>query len=222
MPSLKFKLETPLVGSYNVSIRVKNALTTIGLQNDTIYFVENGIYKSVQLKRDNFTGNTLATYVEERMNSISIWANNYTVTYDNISNKFVVMSKNPFMFGSDNPDSLKNSCQNKIMGFYDNNNSIGHTLFVSDTVANLNPPTYIGVNILEAYATIPNRNNNVFSETCMRARLSGDYYIIELSDDMNINVPKPTRVLTVVFPDLDGGTFMYINTNDIELALNAI
>jgi hypothetical protein len=217
--TIKFKLESPITGNYKVQLDMENALMTIGPQNCKVYFVEDNVYKIATLKYGNFTGSELALYVQERMNLVSTWSNNYTITYDAISNKFTVTAINPFAFGSNNPDSLKDSCQNKTMGFYDNHESVVHVIYGSDIEASLTAPKQIGVNILEGYPVIPCRNNCIFSEHGLRANLIGGRYKILASDNMYIHIPYKTTELTFVFPCLDGGALLRINTNDITARL---
>lgn len=220
--TIVFKLEAPIAGKYQVTLDVESAIMTIGPHNNKVYFVENGIYKMATLKYGTFTGASLASYVQERMNAISTWPNNYTITYNAVANKFTVSAINPFAFGSNLPDSLKDACQVKTMGFYDNHESVVHILYVSDVEASLTAPTEIGFNIIEGYPVIPVRNNCIFSEIGLKATLIGGRYKILESDKAYIKIPYKTSKLTFVFPDLNGGILYRINTNDITARLTAV
>jgi hypothetical protein len=220
--TIKFRLESPITGNFRVILDMENALMTIGPQNNKIYFVENGIYKMATLAYGNYTGDGLAAYVQTKMNAISIWANNYTILYNSVSNKFTVQALNPFAFGSNLTNSLNDSCQVKTMGFYDNNDSTVHILYASDIEASLSAPEQIGVNILEGYPVIPARNNCIFAETGLRANLVGGRYVITKEDDFRIHIPQKTSQLTFVFPDINGGVFLRVNTNDITARLTAV
>lgn len=217
-----FKLETPIVGKYRIVLSIDNELETIGPQNDKMYFVENNVYKVASLVHGNYVdGNALAAHVQERMNVTSAGSNTYSVTYIGASNKFVVSAIFPFCFGSNDPNSLKDSCQNKTMGFYDNHNSMIHILYASDIEASLGSPSQIGVNILEAYAAVPVRNNSIFAELGLIANLDildNKYKIIE-SDQSSVHFPKKVNQLSFTFPCVDGGALLNINTNNLQVRL---
>jgi hypothetical protein len=220
--TIKFKLESPISGNYKVQLDMENALMTIGPQNYKVYFNENNVAKIAILKYGNFTGAGLAAYIQERMNLITDTVDNYDISYNAVSNMFIVNARSPFTWGSSDPASLVDSCQNKTLGFYDNTNSIVHIQYASDIAASLDAPLQIGVNILEGYPVIPCRNNCVFSEHGMRANLISGRYKILASDNMYIHIPKKVSELTFVFPFLDGGAFLRVNTNDIIARLTAV
>jgi len=221
-----FKLETPIVGKYKVTLQIANALETIGPQNDKVYFVENGIYKVAELTHGTYTGGTLASHVQGRMNALSTWPGNYYMEYNVGANKFVVTAVYPFAFGSNDPNSLIDACQNKTMGFYDNHNSVVHIIYASDIEASLPAPERIGVNILESFAIIPIRNNCIFAELGMIANLDQDplsltynHYVILDADNQIVKFPKKVTEMSFVFPCIDGGAFLNINTNDLQVRL---
>lgn len=219
-----FKLTTPISGKFKVSLELANALATIGPQNDKVYFVENGNYKIAELTHGTYTGETLASHVRSRMNSVSTWPSNYFVEYNDTSNKFVVNSTYPFAFGSSDPNSLIDSCQNKTLGFYDNNNSIVHIIYASDVEAQLTSPTQIGVKIIEGYPVIPVRNNSIFAEIGMLANLdtqTNNYKILQ-DDNQIIRIPKKVDSLSFAFTCIDGGALLEINTNDLQVRLQSV
>lgn len=219
-----FKLETLLSGRYQVELTMANSLEQIGPHNNKVYFVENGIYKVATLAESTYTGAQLAAHVQTQMNAISTWPSNYTFTYDVGTNKFYAVAQNPFAFGSSDSNSLKYACQNKVMGFYDNHNSIVHIAYVSDTEAQLTGLSQIGVNIVEGVPITPIRNNSVFAEVGMIATLdTGDNkYKVLVSEDQRMKIPEKTSQLSFAFLSLDGGAYLHINTNDLQVVLRSI
>ena len=216
-----FKLTTPIVGRFSVVLEIDNMLETIGSQNDKIYFYENGVYKIAILTHATYDGAALAAHVRSRMNTESMWPNNYYVEYNAGSNKFTVSSKYPFAFGSNNASSIIDSCQNKTLGFYDNELSLVHIYYASDRIARLGSPSQIGVNITESYSTAPKRNNNPFVEVGLIATLDtgDDKYKISESSNQIVRFKKKVNELTFTFPCLEGGALLDINTNNITVRL---
>jgi hypothetical protein len=223
--TLILELTTPLYGIFNVTaLYLKNSLYLIDNHNHTVYFNENGVYFASSIANGNYTGNDLATAVQTAMNN----AGNYTyiVGYNSTAKKYEVSCTNGvFSFGSNSTTSYKDSMQNKVLGFYDNNNSLVGNYYLSDNQANLDISSRIGVNILEAISLTPVRYNNPFTETALMATLNSakDAFVIASSENQKLNFPNRTSVLTVTFPSLDGGgQNLNINTNNFSITLTKV
>ena len=226
---ISFKLTYALFGQFQVEMQLKNNLETIGEWNNTIYWIEYDsvaniwIPLSYSIAAGTYTEIQLAYLVESGMNLISS-GNNYTMTYNAAPlNKYQITADQPFSFGALTESSLTNNVQQKVMGFYNNSNTVLQNTYLADREAQLANPTQIGVKIAEAFPSLSIQNNNPFAEIGLIATLTSDhYYKILLTENQIINIRQSTQVLTFTFPDLAGGVPLNVNTNDLNVVLKKI
>lgn len=215
---LNLKLTNPISGNFLMTLSLKNAIKTIGNQNNVIYFYEDGVgFKQALVPDGSYDGYDLATVATAAMNEIGTLT--YTVTWNNTIQKFSVQSSGLFCFGSNSDASYVNSCQDKVMGFFNSSYVPLGTYVLADSLAALSAPTQLGVKVKQGFPLVPVQNNNPFAEIGFVANLVSGYYVITNSDNQTLRLPNKVSELTLTFPCVQGGGLTSVNTNELSMTL---
>lgn len=149
-----------IITGYSIPVSFYNINST---NNTLIYTDDIGVDESVTITPGNYTGESLATALEDGMNA------GISVSFDNATFKFTFVYTGVLFELKTNvaPPGNILSTLFPLLGFNTTVNQTGATTYTSDQIANLAKPRYIQIksSLISDSKLISNMINGSFSET---------------------------------------------------------
>lgn len=141
----KIKLSEPLFGKYLIkSCMLNNSIYTINDNNNKLYFSDTSGTYTATLTNGSHNSTTLLTEIQTQLNAESSQA--YTVTYDDITNKYTIACDvNCQILFDTNPQSSYPNC-GTVIGFSDTDTTAA-TSVTGDLMANFSPLLSLAISL---------------------------------------------------------------------------
>ena len=190
-----FKINTPLIeGNYKLlSVFIANSSYNINEYNNKIYWSEDGGATTLQsqIVEGYYDIFKLVTALENALNNVSL--NNYSVTYNSITNKLTISANVNFMLLFVNKfDSI-----GEIIGFESEINTNNNTSHTSQNFVNLDNVLSYNIDINGISNIIYDNFNSCSFIVPQNSPLGNYIYYEPINFNQVINFQKPTNLLHV-------------------------